>query len=103
MKVEEYRALIPIGAENAATYKELSVAWGVDPRTVRRIMHDLSVVMPPDGYVIIRSSRGKGFYRTKDIPQINMYRKEIINRAHNTLIPAYVIEDYLDNMLHREM
>lgn len=103
MKTEDYRPLIPIGAENAATYSELSLWWGVSERHVRSILHELSCTMPPDGYVIIRSSRGKGFYRTKDIPQINRYRKEIINRANNTLIPAYVIEDYLDNMLHREM
>lgn len=95
MKTEEYRKLIPIGAENAATYSELSLWWGVSQRQVRQILHDLSIVMPTDGYVIIRSSRGKGFYRTKDIPQINRYRKEIISRAHNTLMPAYVIDDYL--------
>lgn len=100
MKTEEYRKLIPIGAENAATYSELSLWWGVSERQVRQILHDLSIVLPPDGYVIIRSSRGKGFYRTKDIPQINRYRKEIINRANNTLIPAYVIEDYLDGVLN---
>lgn len=100
MKAEDYRPLIPIGAENAATYMELSLWWGVSQRTVRRILHELSSVKPPDGYVIIRSSRGKGFYRTKDFPQIKRYQREIVNRAHNTLVPAYVIDQYLKDMNH---
>lgn len=95
MKAEEYRKLIPVGAENAATYGELSAWWGVSHRTVRRILHDLSIVEPPDGLVIIRSSHNKGFYRTDDIKQIRMYQKEIVNRAHNTLKPAYIIDGYL--------
>lgn len=47
MKTEYYRPLIPIGAENAATYSELSLWWGVSERHVRSILHELSCTMPP--------------------------------------------------------
>lgn len=95
MRTEEYRPLIPVGAENAATYRELSAWWGVNQRTVRRILHKLSIVEPPDGFVIIRSSNSRGFYRTNDEAEIRSYQREIVRRATNTLMPAYAIDRHL--------
>lgn len=78
---------IPIGAKNAATYEELSTKWHCTYRRVRKILELLSAADTGDDYILIRSSHGRGFFRTKDRRLIHRYRKEIINRANNVLKP----------------
>lgn len=83
MKLEMYLNDIPIGKENAVTYKELCLKWHCSERQVRSILHQLSFFDNNDDYVIIRSSHGKGFYRTNDSGEIESYIKECTNRASN--------------------
>ena len=78
---------IPIGAKNAVSYEELSAKWHRTYRGVRKILELLSAVDTGDDYILIRSSHGRGFFRTKDRRLIHRYRKEIINRANNVLKP----------------
>lgn len=72
---------IPTGRENAITYQDLCALWGVKERAVRFILHDLSCYDNGDGYVLIRSSRRKGFYRTDDPAEIAEYLTECENRG----------------------
>lgn len=83
MKLEMYYNDIPIGKQNAITYKELCLKWHCNERRVRIILHKLSYLDNNDDYVIIRSSHGKGFYRTNDSGEIESYIKECTNRASN--------------------
>lgn len=78
---------IPIGAKNAVSYEELSVKWHRTYRSVRKILELLGTADTGDDYILIRSSHGRGFFRTKDRRLIHRYRKEIINRANNVLKP----------------
>lgn len=75
---------IPVGRENAVTYSELKAKWGCSERQVRNILHKLSYWDNSDKFIIIRSSHGKGFYKTADIDEILRYKKEVTNRASHT-------------------
>ena len=57
---------IPIDKNNAATYTELKMWWNLNEREVRRALHDLSSHDNGDNYVLIRSGKNKGFYKTDD-------------------------------------
>ena len=83
MKLELYYNDIPVGKENAITYKELCLKWHCSERTVRSILHKLSEIDNNDDFIIIRSSHGRGFYRTNDSGEIENYIKECTNRASN--------------------
>ena len=76
---------IPIGRENAVTYDDLCAKWGKNKRAVRRILQEISREDNGDGYVLIRTAHGHGFYRTDDEYEIASYRKEILNRGRNVL------------------
>lgn len=95
MELENYYNSIPIGKENAITYSELCVKWGVSERKVRYILHELSSFDPMDRYILIRSSHGKGFYRTDNVGEIEKYKRECLNRARNTCIPLRKIRRVL--------
>lgn len=77
---------IPIGKENAVTYTELRLKWNCSERRVRYILHELSCLDTEDNYILIRSSHGKGFYKTDDIDEIKRYKKECTNRAANIFL-----------------
>ena len=85
--MEQYYNDIPIGRENAITYPELCLLWNCSPRKVRYILHQLSYWDNGDNMILIRSSHGKGFYKTDDINEINTYKKEVTNRARHTFAP----------------
>lgn len=91
-----YYNSIPIGRENAITYPELCVLWGKSERQVRQILHDLSYIDNDDNYILIRSSHGKGFYKTDDVREIERYKKECINRAKRTFAPIRKINRVLN-------
>lgn len=78
---------IPVGKENAITYDELTQKWNCSARTVRRILHELSYLDNGDNYILIRSSHGKGFYKTDNLDEITRYQKECTNRAKHTFAP----------------
>ena len=79
---------IPIGKENAITYPELCELWKCSARQVRNILHELSYLDNGDDFVLIRSSHGKGFYKTDNMAEIERYKREIYNRARRTFAPA---------------
>lgn len=86
---------IPIGKENAITYPELCEKWGMNERAVRARLHDLSYLDNNDKYILIRSSFGKGFYRTDDVAEIEKYKRECSNRARRTFAPLRKIRRVL--------
>ena len=92
---QDYWASLPIGKENAISYTELVELWGISKRNVRCRLHRLSQQDNGDGYVLIRSSKGKGFYRTDDRDEIAAYRREVYNRARHTFAPFRKIDRIL--------
>lgn len=91
----DYWQDIPIGRENAISYTDLMDAWGKTKRDVRATLHDLSRQDNGDGYILIRSSGHKGFYRTDDREEIEAYRRETLNRARRTFAPFAKIDRVL--------
>ena len=78
---------IPIGKKNAITYDELCKTWSVKPRRARHILHELSGYDNGDNYILIRTSKKVGFYKTDDEDEIKNYRRECLKRARETLAP----------------
>ena len=94
-QLEQYWGDIPIGKENAWSYTTLCTLWGMDKRSARKMLHELSHYDNGDGLILIRSSRGGGFYRTDDKEEIREYRAECLNRGRNTLAPLRKIDRVL--------
>lgn len=93
---------IPIGKDHAASYSELCSIWNISERSVRFRLHELSYFDNGDSFILIRSSQGKGFYRTDDIADIERYKKECTNRAKRTFAPLRKIRRVLSNgSLHK--
>lgn len=93
--MERYWSDIPIGKENAITYPELCALWECSARKVRSILHDLSYMDNQDKYILIRSSKNKGFYRTDNVAEIEQYKRECTNRARHTFAPLRKIRRVL--------
>lgn len=93
--VEVYWNDIPIGKENAFTYEELCYLWDCDPRKARAIMHELSLYDNGDNYILIRSSNGKGFYKTDDEAEIQAYKRECLNKGRSVFAPIKKINRVL--------
>lgn len=79
---------LPIGKENAATYDDLREKWNKCKREVRRLLHDLSSFDNGDNYVLIRSGKTRGFYKTDDLDEIAAYRKECLNKGRSIFAPV---------------
>lgn len=92
---ELYWDTIPIGKENAISYESLCQKWHTNRRGVRRILHELSEEDNGDCLVLIRSSHGKGFYRSFLPEEIKEYKTECTNRAINTFAPLKKINRIL--------
>lgn len=93
---ERYWQDVPVGKENAKTYDELCCMWEKDKRTVRSILHELSRYDSGDDYILIRSSNGKGFYKTDDVAEIEAYKKECLSRGRNVFAPIKKINRVLN-------
>lgn len=91
----EFWATLPTDSRRPATYTELMNAWNCDRRTVRKILAELSAWDNGDGFILIRSSHGEGFYKTNDRRRIEKYKKEVYNRAINTMKPLKKIRRVL--------
>lgn len=92
---EQYWQNIPVGKENAVTYSELCCMWNKDKRSVRSILHKLSRFDSGDDYILIRSSNGKGFYKTDDLKEIEAYKCECLSRGRNVFAPIKKINRVL--------
>lgn len=95
-RFELYWNDIPTVKENAVTYEELQMWWHIkDKREVRQILHDLSAYDNGDNYVLIRSSKNKGFYKTDDKEAIEAYKKECLNKGRSVFAPVKKINRIL--------
>ena len=79
---------LPTGRENAATYDDLCLSWGKSKREVRRILHELSLYDNGDDFVLIRSGKTRGFYKTDNLAEIAAYRKECLNKGRSVFAPV---------------
>lgn len=87
---------IPVGKENAVDYPTLCATWSADKRTVRAFLHELSRYDNGDDYILIRSSRCNGFYKTDDEEEIKAYKRECLNRGRNVFAPVRKINRVLN-------
>ena len=97
MNKEAYWNSIPIGEANAITYEQLVELWGVNERSVRKILHTLSSEDNSDDYILIRSGHGKGFYRTDDARKIEAYKNECLKKGRSVLAPLKKINRVLSS------
>lgn len=93
--IEWYWESIPVGVQHAVSYDMLEIAWGMGKRDVRKMLADLSSFDNGDNYILIRSSKGKGFYRSDDPDEIADYKRECRSRALNTFAPLKKINRVL--------
>lgn len=94
--MKEYWDDIPVGKENGVTYGTLCMLWKCDERTARAILHKLSLYDNGDNYILIRSSKGKGFYKTDYPNEIQAYKRECLNRGLNVFAPLGKINRVLN-------
>ena len=87
MKLELYWNELPTGKENAVSYSELCAMWNASERSVRKILHQLSTFDNGDNFILIRSSKNKGFYKTDEATEIAEYKKECLHRGRNVFAP----------------
>lgn len=88
IKLSEYWKDIPVGKKNAVTYTILCAFWGVCERRARKILHELSLYDNGDDFVLIRSGKSRGFYKTDDKAEIEAYRKECLNKGRSIFAPV---------------
>lgn len=82
---------------SSLTYEDLQFFFSCSRRKCREILAELSTFDSGDDYILIRSSHdGGGFYKTRDHAKIEAYRKEVYNRAMNTLKPLKKIKRVLN-------
>lgn len=93
--LNEYWEALPIGKENAASYKDLCEQWSMSERKARSILHALSLYDSGDNFILIRSSSGKGFFRTDDLETIKAYKKECTKKAKSNFAPLKKINRIL--------
>lgn len=86
---------IPNDKANAVTYQDLQELWGRNDREVRKILHKLSSFDNGDDYVLIRSSKAKGFYKTDNTDEIKDYKRECLNKGKSVFAPVKKINRIL--------
>lgn len=86
--LELYWSEIPVGKANAVDYPHLCEMWDKKEREARKILHDLSLYDNGDDFVLIRSGRSKGFYKTDDRNEIEAYRKECLSKGRSIFAPV---------------
>ena len=96
-KLVLYWAELPTGRENAVTYPQLCEMWGKTERTVRDILHELSLFDNGDNYILIRSAAGKGFYKSDNESEIQAYKKECLSRGRSVFAPIKKINRVLNS------
>lgn len=94
-KLELYWHDIPISKKEAVPYNILQMWWNVNQREVRRILHALSGYDNGDDYVLIRSGKSKGFYKTDDKNEIEAFKRECLNKGRSVFAPVKKINRIL--------
>ena len=95
-KLALYWEDLPTGKENAYTYDDLCYIWKCEPRKARAILHELSRYDNGDNYILIRSSSGRGFYKTDDEGEIIAYKHECLNKGRSVFAPVKKINRVLN-------
>lgn len=95
LKLEVYWSDIPTNKKQAVSYDVLRMWWNTNPREVRRILHELSSFDNGDNYVLIRSGKNKGFYKTDDAETIKAYKQECLNKGRSVFAPIKKINRVL--------
>lgn len=94
-KLALYWEELPTGKESAYTYDDLCYIWKCEPRKARAILHALSLYDNGDNYILIRSSSGKGFYKTDNEDDIKAYKRECLNKGRSVFAPVKKINRVL--------
>lgn len=88
---------IPIGKKNAIDYTAICAMWEVKERQARVILHELSAYDSGDNYILVRSSRTRGFYRTDDPEEMKAFRAECLHRGIKCFAPVKKINRVLSS------
>jgi biotin operon repressor len=72
--------LIPYGKDNAITKEELMRITGLPERTIRK-----EIELLRKDHAIISSSHCKGYWRTRDIKELDIFIREVSHRAIQVL------------------
>lgn len=86
---------IPTGKANAVSYIKLTKMWGMNERQVRKVLHELSCYDNGDDFILIRSAKGAGFYKTDNIDEIRAFKQECLNKGRSTFAPIKKINKVL--------
>jgi len=87
---------IPTEKECAVTYDELRIIWNCSERGARAILHELSLYDSGDDFILIRSSKNKGFYRTDNREEMQAYKRECLAKGRSIFAPIKKINRVLD-------
>lgn len=87
MKLELFWDDIPTEKEAAVTYEELKQMWNRCERNVRKILQDLSSFDNGDNYILLRSGKNAGFYKTDNLAEIKEYKQECLNKGRSLFAP----------------
>lgn len=94
--LNKYWEDIPVGKENALAYSKLCELWQCTERAARDILHKLSRYDNGDNYILIRSSKCKGFYKTDVDEEIKAYKRECLNKGRSIFAPVKKINRVLN-------
>lgn len=94
--LELYWSSIPIGKEYALTYTDLRIRWNCNERRARAILHDLSLYDSGDDFILIRSSKHRGFYRTDNKAEMIAYKRECLAKGRSIFAPVKKINRVLN-------
>lgn len=92
---DDHRALyclIPMGRENAYKLDLLSSIMGVDERTIRQMIEDLTT----NGCVVCNLQNGKGYFRPTTDDDFEAMIKLSASRAKSLLRKEYAIKKALE-------
>lgn len=87
IKLELFWSDIPTDKKDAITYDELTVLWNCRERQVRNILQELSSFDNGDNYILVRSGRNEGFYKTDDLHEIKEFKQECLNKGRSLFAP----------------
>ena len=94
--LQMYWNALPTKKESALTYSDLCLIWNVTERSARRILHELSLYDSGDDFILIRSAKSKGFYRTDDKAEMEAYKRECLAKGRSIFAPVKKINRVLN-------
>lgn len=95
-KLYYYWQSLPVGKENKINYTQLAAMWNMTERACRKTLQMLSTYDSGDNYILIRSSKARGFYKTNDEEEILKYKKECMNKGKSIIAAVTKINKVLN-------